>query len=192
MEIVMINGSCLRVTLLLAALATGSAAAQTPAQVLKGSQVTEDTLVDALAVDVPPPADVGTTRGFRPQVRTESMRKAATGSGKANLLVTFETNSAELTADGMKILDTLSRALQSDRLAGLSFRVEGHADPRGEAEHNMALSQLRAQSVINYLVTKYGLLPERLTAVGKGATEPLDPKHPEAPENRRVTIATNR
>jgi outer membrane protein OmpA-like peptidoglycan-associated protein len=163
------------------------------AQVLKGSQVTEEALVDALEIDGPQAATDGQTRGFRPMAGSPTKpQPAATRSGKANLMITFQVDSAELTPEGVKTLDTVARALQSDKLAGFMFRIEGHADPRGSAERNLVLSEQRAQSVVNYLVANHGVLPERLTAVGKGSSELFDPRTPDAPENRRVTIVTTR
>jgi OOP family OmpA-OmpF porin len=86
----------------------------------------------------------------------------------------------------------VAKALQSDRLAGFGFRVEGHADPRGTSDYNMKLSEERAQAVVSYLTNKLGVLPERLHAVGKGDTELFNPQRPEAIENRRVTIVTTK
>lgn len=156
--------------------------------VLKGSQLTEDALVDALAIDPPEPVVQGKERGFQPSQRTRAL--PAKGSGKAHVMITFETDSATLTPEDRKALDTVANALQSDKLEGFAFRIEGHADPRGSAEHNQTLSELRAQVVVDYLVKAHGVLPERLTAVGKGASELLDPTRPDAPENRRVTVVT--
>lgn len=182
----------LALSLAVAAALPGTAAAEGP--VLKGSQVTESALIDALSVEAPADAASGVrTRGFRPaNSAATSARPAKAGPGRASLLITFNTDSAVLTPEATHALDTVAKALQSDQLAGLSFRVEGHADPRGDAEHNIKLSQQRAESVIDYLVTHQGVLPERLSAVGKGASELLDPVHPTAPENRRVTIVTLR
>jgi OmpA-OmpF porin, OOP family len=70
--------------------------------------------------------------------------------------------------------------------------VEGHADPRGHADANQRLSQLRAEAVVAHLVAKFGILPERLQPVGKGSSELLNTTRVDAPENRRVTIVTNR
>ncbi len=167
-----------------------------PVPVLKNRQVTEDVLVDALAIDLPEPAGgaaSGATRGFRPAVRAggstfQPARPAA--PGKANLLITFATGSSELTPETIKVLETVAKALQSDRLAGFAFRIEGHADPRGSAEYNLKLSEERAQSVASYLTTKLGVLPDRIQPVGKGSAELLNPGQPEAQENRRVTIVT--
>lgn len=167
-----------------------------PAPVLNAAQVTEDALVDALALD-PPTADdaaSGAMRGFRPaapRATGSSFRPAkAAAPGKANLLITFATGSADLTAETLQVLQTVARALQSDKLAGFAFRIEGHADPRGTPDYNLKLSQDRAQSVVAYLTGKLGVLPERLQPVGKGSNELLNPAKPDSIENRRVTIVT--
>jgi len=160
---------------------------------LKGSQVTEAALIDALVVDAPADGTSGEakTRGFRPAVPGGAApAQANPNAGKASLLITFATNSAELGAETKGLLDTLARALQSDKLAGFSFKVEGHADARGDAELNQRLSQQRAEAVAAYIVSNHGLLPERLLPQGKGATEPLNKNRIDAPENRRVTIVT--
>jgi outer membrane protein OmpA-like peptidoglycan-associated protein len=208
MEFVMKSCLPLRPRLLATGLATLVAAwlalpppavAQTPAPVLSNAQVTEDALVDALAVE-PAYADdaaSGATRGFRPAVRPGTASAKLAGApakpaapGKANLLITFPTGSAELTPETIRVLQTLGKALQSDKLAGFAFRIEGHADPRGTAESNIKLSEERAQAVAAYLSNTLGVLPDRLQPVGKGASEPLNPQQPDAPENRRVTIVT--
>ena len=189
-----ISASTLAFSLLLMAPA-GAWSQQAPRPpVLSAAQVTEDALVDALAIDSPEPETQGATRGFRP-----AMRAAAPGAapakqapGKANLLITFATGSADLTPETMQVLETVARALQSDKLAGFMFRIEGHADPRGSVDGNLKLSEERAQSVAAYLSRKLGVLPERLLAVGKGSSEPLNPDKPDAVENRRVTIVTTR
>ncbi len=167
------------------ALAQGSAN-----PVLKGAQVTEDALVDALAIEQPQ-AGGGVMRGFRPATRPGDAPVKA-GPGKASLLLTFGTDSADISPETQSVLDTLARALQSDSLAGFSFKVEGHADARGDAERNQRLSQQRAESVAAYLVNKHGILAERLVAIGKGSSEPLNKARIDAAENRRVTIVTTR
>lgn len=178
-----------------AAVAATPGWAQQP-PVLSGTQVTEDALIDALGIDTPAEASEGVkTRGFGPAPRPATPAaapKKPAGSGKANLMITFKTGSAELTPEGLRLLDTVARALQSDSLAALAFRVEGHADPRGMPDRNLALSEQRARSVMNYLVQIKGILPERLTSLGKGSAELFDPQKPDAPENRRVTIVTTR
>ena len=51
--------------------------------------------------------------------------------------------------------------------------IEGHTDNVGTPEHNLALSQRRADNVVSYLVENLHIAPARLTAVGYGDTRPL-------------------
>ena len=182
-------------TLLLGAALLAGATFHLQAQepVLKGAQVTEAALIDALAIEGPE-AVSGATRGFRPATRPVGADGKAKppGAGKASLLITFATNSSELAGESQATLDKLARALQSDTLAGFSFRVEGHSDTRGDATRNLELSQQRAESVAEYLVKTHAILLERLKAIGKGSSEPLNTARVDAPENRRVTIVTIR
>jgi OOP family OmpA-OmpF porin len=173
----------------MASLATSTAIGQE--LMLKPSQVSESALVDALEIEAPEQAAPGKTRGFRPAQRPTS-RPTTANQGKASLLITFTVDSVELSPETKAVLDTVAKALESDKLAGLTFKVEGHADPRGDADHNQKLSQARAEAVVNYLVTQRGIVPDRLAPLGKGSTELADPQRPEAPENRRVTLVTNR
>lgn len=170
--------------------------------VMKSKDVTESALIDALTIDAPT-ALTGGSRGFRPaapatNAGTQAPQAAAAaparpaGPGKANLLIVFGTNSSVLSAESAAALDIVARALQSDALAAFSFVVEGHADARGDLDTNLRLSQQRAESVMNYLVSKHGVLPERLSATGKGSAEPMNRERVDAPENRRVTIVTKR
>jgi OmpA-OmpF porin, OOP family len=156
---------------------------------LKGNKVTEGNLVDALA---PPPEPV-LTRSLKVSRDNSAGVVAATPKKKpsASLLITFETNSADLTAAAKQQLDVVAAALKNERLADYTFNVEGHADPRGSSEANLALSQHRAESVREYLVAQHSIAADRLKAEGKGDTDLLNKKVPTAPENRRVTIITN-
>ncbi|QCG93217.1 OmpA family protein (plasmid) [Azospirillum sp. TSA2s] len=102
--------------------------------------------------------------------------------------IAFEYDSARLRPEAHGLLDSISRVLKSNE-AGLSrFVIEGHTDSRGNSSYNQKLSERRAQSVAEYLITVRGVAPDRLTWVGRGKTQPLNPADPAAPENRRVTI----
>lgn len=153
---------------------------------LKGDKVTESNLLDALT---PAPAPV-LTRSLKVSRSTDAVL-APKKKASASLLITFETNSSELTAPAKQQLDVVAAALKNDRLAEYTFNVEGHADPRGLPEANMILSQQRAESVRSYLVSAHSIAADRLKAEGKGDTDLLNRKVPSAPENRRVTIVTN-
>ena len=141
------------------------------------------TLVDALAPK--PPMRMRSLRIVRDDVGTQAVSPKP---ARVSLQITFETNSAILTPRSRQSLDVVGQALASDKLGTFRFGIEGHADPRGVSAANLALSQLRAQAVRNYLVQNLKIDPARLEAVGKGDREVLNASNPEAPENRRVTI----
>ncbi len=67
--------------------------------------------------------------------------------------------------------------------------IEGHTDDRGSAELNRKLSQVRAEAVMNYLVSK-GVEPARLEAKGYGPDRPIASNQTEKGRaaNRRVAF----
>ena len=182
-----------RVLYLCAVLAAGSAFAQSesPAtSVMKEDQVTQQGLIDALAPQQQAAEQPVRTRSLRVS-RADPAATVPAPPAKANLLITFDTNSARLTPEARKALDVVAQAFSSDRLASQRFQIEGHADPRGASEANLKLSRERAEAVRDYLSSK-GVDLARLQPVGKGDRELLKPTDPSAPENRRVTFVTIR
>lgn len=109
------------------------------------------------------------------------------GSG-LNLCATFNLGSSTLSERTRKTLDELAAKLTSDpRLASRRFVISGHADASGDPARNRALSQERAQAVVDYLSSR-GVPASRLTAEGRGAEEPINGRSPTDPMNRRVQI----
>ena len=184
--------------LLATVLATGAAWPQE--KVMREGQVTEQALIDALAPPAAASPDAAAsaaepgmrTRSFRPVVRPAAAvagtAAVAAQPGKASILVTFVTNSADLTPGARSALDVLAGAMKSERLASTRFTIEGHADPRGSDEYNLKLSQARAEAVRAYLLGQHGMAADRVQADGKGSTALMNTSDPAAPENRRVTI----
>jgi outer membrane protein OmpA-like peptidoglycan-associated protein len=170
--------------------------------VLKGDDLTEKNLIEALSPAATPPAgaegeeiklrSIRVTRDQPSAKVVEQAARAPQAKPSASVLITFVTNSAELTPRARTALDVVGHALQSNQLASYRFIIEGHADPRGNPQSNLLLSQARAEAVVDYLVAQHGLTRERLNAVGKGDTELFNTQRIDAPENRRVTIVTVR
>jgi len=84
--------------------------------------------------------------------------------------VHFDVNKASLRPASFKALDNLAYVLKIKN--DLKVEIAGHTDSDGDDMENMKLSQARAESVINYLITK-GIAKDRLVAVGYGETEPI-------------------
>lgn len=165
----------------------GSAAWAQSELMLKGSDINESGLIDALQPK--PDPGMGLTRSIRITPVTGQTADASKRS-QASLLITFVPNSAELTSKAKDMLNVLGRVMRSDELNKFNFAIEGHADPRGGQALNLQLSQLRAEAVVKYLSAYQNINEHRLTAIGKGHSELMNTRDLGAPENRRITVKT--
>ena len=84
--------------------------------------------------------------------------------------INFKTNSADITKASYPVLDKAVQVLTDYQ--DIRFEISGHTDNVGKADHNKELSQKRAVAVKQYFVER-GIRPERLTAVGFGAENPI-------------------
>ncbi|MGB4843974.1 MAG: OmpA family protein [Ferruginibacter sp.] len=104
----------------------------------------------------------------------------------------FETGKADLEEDSYKVIDELVAYLK--RKEDVRIELGGHTDNVGSAKSNQVLSEARANTVRDYLLSK-GIDPERVTAKGYGLTKPVETNKTEEGRalNRRteVTILDN-
>lgn len=84
--------------------------------------------------------------------------------------VTFELNSAELTASARQTLLRVVEALRGE--PNLRAEIAGHTDSSGADDYNLNLSQRRAESVQQFLVSQ-GIDRSRLQARGYGESRPV-------------------
>jgi OOP family OmpA-OmpF porin len=110
---------------------------------------------------------------------------AAPASQRVNLRLAFESGSARLTAEALAQARVFAQALLLPQLVNMHFRIEGHTDSVGSRALNLDLSQRRAQSVADFLVSQ-GIDRERLEVRGFGFDQPLPGTRAAAGENRRV------
>jgi hypothetical protein len=85
--------------------------------------------------------------------------------GDAGVTVAFTTGSAVLDQNAKGALDGVATWLNADKERTL--RLQGYADPTGDVEANLVLSERRADAVKNYLVAQ-GIDPVRVMTVGRG------------------------
>ncbi len=122
----------------------------------------------AYAAAATPPVDYATAR--RP---------------RADLMIGFELNSAQLSAEGTRAAQVFARSLLLPELKDKRFLIEGHTDQRGGARVNTPLSAARARAVADYLIV-LGVDGNRLQTRGYGASAPLPGHAKSDPANRRV------
>jgi len=99
--------------------------------------------------------------------------------------INFKNDSAEILKSSNKTLDAAAKLLIEYK--DLRLEVQGHTDDTGNRDHNMELSQARADAVKAYLEKK-GVDASRLEAKGYGPDAPLINKKTKAAraKNRRV------
>ncbi|MCR5455388.1 MAG: OmpA family protein [Bacteroidales bacterium] len=107
--------------------------------------------------------------------------------------INFETNSSALNASSYDELDKLVENLKMN--AEISIELSAHTDDIGSDAYNFKLSDQRAASVAEYLITK-GISKKRIISKGYGKTMPLVPNNSDEnrAKNRRVelkVISTN-
>jgi len=84
--------------------------------------------------------------------------------------VRFAVNSAVLHADGKKELDKLADFLNTH--STIKIRLDGYTDASGNDKINIPLSQKRAASAKDYLVSK-GISADRIETEGHGSADPV-------------------
>ena len=101
--------------------------------------------------------------------------------------VTFEFDSATLTAASKPVLDVTADGLKKH--PRVRIELQGHTDSKGADAYNLKLSQRRADSVRDYLMQQ-GVPANQLTAKGYGKSQPVaDNKTEEGrAKNRRVVM----
>ncbi|MFI5204496.1 MAG: OmpA family protein, partial [Flavobacteriales bacterium] len=84
--------------------------------------------------------------------------------------IEYDFDKATLRPKSKEILDKLYDFLVLND--NLVVEIKSHTDCRGGDAYNMRLSQSRAQSCVDYLVSK-GIARQRLIPQGRGETEPI-------------------
>lgn len=103
-------------------------------------------------------------------------------------IINFASGSSDIPADNKAILDQAATLL--NKVSGVKLNVGGHTDSTGNAAANKALSQRRAQAVVDYLTSK-GVDGSKLVAQGHGSDQPVAENTTEEGrfKNRRIEFS---
>jgi len=102
--------------------------------------------------------------------------------------IQFALNSAIIRPESYSTIGSMADALHHPILGGYKFVVTGNTDTTGNRKDNLALSQARADAVVEALTTTFSVDPSRVEAVGLGEEALEDVKNPKNPINRRVQL----
>ena len=100
--------------------------------------------------------------------------------------ITFDVNKADVKPESFGTLKSIADVLKEN--GPVRVKIIGHTDSDGDDAKNLELSQRRAQSVKNELVSKFGIDASRIETEGAGETTPVAPNDTPANKalNRRV------
>ena len=110
-------------------------------------------------------------------------------TGKVALYgIYFDVDKAEVKPESEPALKEIATLLGDD--PKLRIYVVGHTDSTGAFDHNVTLSQLRAEAVAKRLVAGFGIAPDRLKPFGVGAVAPVASNDTDEGKarNRRVEL----
>jgi len=131
-----------------------------------------------------------TARGAKDKYESGEANLTLTEAPKASVNVVMEPIEEVVIVEDKIILNKIffdldksnirpDAALELDRLVGLMNKyptlevmAETYADIRGNDDYNLALTQRRAQSIIDYVISQ-GIDASRLQAVGRGEANPV-------------------
>lgn len=104
--------------------------------------------------------------------------------------VLFDTNKSQLKAGGTREIKKLAQFLRENPQRSIS--IEGFTDSQGSEEHNLSLSERRAEAVKNELIDS-GIESQRITSKGYGENYPVADNNTGAGRqmNRRVEIVVS-
>jgi len=106
----------------------------------------------------------------------------------AETSVKFGFNKDVLTPKAKEALDQLAGSIASTK--GYIIALEGGTDSVGSADYNYDLSQRRANSVIQYLASKYNVPAHKIYVIGLGKDKPVESNKTSSgrADNRRVDV----
>jgi peptidoglycan-associated lipoprotein len=169
------------------------------APVLAGCAMQPNAMSDSSSA----PSPAGTTEGGRAVGSAAADRYGSGGSmaqgaarvdpkeftAKTDLRdIRSEFDSYEIRTEDAQLLDQNADLMKAN--PGWLVLIEGHADQRGTADYNLALSERRAKASMNYLVSR-GVRANRISVLSYGEQRPICTEASEEcwSKNRRAHFA---
>lgn len=136
----------------------------------KEAAAKEAAVKEATAKDAKPaPAQTADAVGTVPAATAATCQSKLTAVVVAEK-INFERGSAEIAKPSLVVIDKLTAVLT--QCPAVAIEVAGHTDAGGKKAANQALSQRRAEAVVETL-SKKGVGAVKLTAVGYGSSKPI-------------------
>lgn len=120
---------------------------------------------------------------------SKALRSGLVAEGKISLYgIFFDTGKAEMKVESRSQLDEMAKLLREQKQ--VKVYIVGHTDNQGDLSVNLALSQKRAEAIVNALISDYKIEANRLVARGVANFSPIATNTSESGrrKNRRVEL----
>ncbi len=104
--------------------------------------------------------------------------------------IQFDEDAAVVRPESYRVLGRIADTLYHPSLLGYKFLIVGHVPSTGRRDHNLTLSQRRADVVRDVLVNTFKLSSKRLLSIGLGEEQLLDRTRPTSPVNAQFHLMT--
>jgi outer membrane protein OmpA-like peptidoglycan-associated protein len=125
----------------------------------------DDYLFQSVNVNIPP-----LSKGYQEIIKDIQLKKIEIGKKIVLNNIFYDFDKSILRPESISELDRMFLLMTQNPT--LKIELSSHTDNVGSDGYNMTLSQARAQSVVDYLITK-GINKDRLVAKGYGKTMPI-------------------
>ena len=149
-------------------------------------------VLDSAMADASRKSGPGTTKGFSDLDKLLAQTGPLSAETAPIMMpgdVLFDYDASALQQGAVESLEKLGRLLKRNPKS--RFVIEGHTDSFGPDDYNLRLSELRAESVKNWLVTNMGIPADSIETRGFGKSRLIVPASASIPDqriNRRVEI----
>ena len=104
--------------------------------------------------------------------------------------IPFDEDAAVVRPESYRALGRIADTLSHPSMLGYKFLIVGHVPSTGRRDHNLTLSQRRADVVRDVLVNTFKISSKRLQSIGLGEEQLLDRARPTAPVNAQFHVMT--
>jgi outer membrane protein OmpA-like peptidoglycan-associated protein len=104
--------------------------------------------------------------------------------------VLFDPDSSIIRPGSYRTLGRIADTLTDPALLPYRFLIVGHTESGGRRDHNLIVSQRRADAIRDVLVTTFKISAKRLQTLGLGEEQLRDAARPPSATNRRIQVVS--
>jgi OOP family OmpA-OmpF porin len=104
--------------------------------------------------------------------------------------VLFDPDSSIIRPGSYRTLGRIADTLTDPALLPYRFLIVGHTESGGRRDHNLIVSQRRADAIRDVLATTFKISPKRLQTLGLGEEQLRDAARPPSATNRRIQVVS--